>query len=95
MTIVVNENHRSNCLIQELILRARADGAGGGDSDRGEPSFPLPMDQVFYKFNTHERRTLYDYVVEVGPHTQSVLASIPHTQSVLASIPSHNNLNCR
>ena len=30
-------------------------------------SLPLPMDHVFYKFNTTERRTLYDYAVEVSP----------------------------
>ena len=41
-------------------------GAKGDEGSREEPSFPLPMDQVFYKFNTSERRTLYDYAVEVS-----------------------------
>ena len=36
-------------------------------SDRNQETFlPLPMDHVFYKFTTNERRWLYDYTVQVG-----------------------------
>ena len=30
-----------------------------------EPALPLPMDHVFYKWTTTERRVMYDYVVQV------------------------------
>lgn len=33
-----------------------------------ELSLPLPMDHVFYKWTTAERRAMYDYVVQVHIH---------------------------
>lgn len=44
---------------QELMIKT--------GSKEEEISLPLPMDHVFYKFNTTERRTLYDYAVDVSP----------------------------
>ena len=43
-------------------------GAGeeNGSGKDEETFLPLPMDHVFYKFTTNERRALYDYAVEVS-----------------------------
>lgn len=53
---------------QEMLLMAGADGAAGTRAGE-EPSWPLPMDQVFYKYSPSERRMLYDYAVEVSSAT--------------------------
>lgn len=45
---------------QEVLLMTGVEGEAGEG-----PSLPLPMDQVFYKFSTNERRMMYDYAVEV------------------------------
>lgn len=46
-------------ILQELLVKT--------GSEEEETSLPLPMDHVFYKFSTSERRTLYDYAIEVSP----------------------------
>ena len=61
-------------ILQELLLKSESvekeeEEAGG----RADSSLPLPMDHVFYKFNTSERRALYDYTVEVIRSTQKFL----------------------
>jgi hypothetical protein len=46
-------------VFQELMVET----VGSGEA---ETALPLPMDHVFYKFSTSERRTQYDYAVEVS-----------------------------
>ena len=57
--LVLVKEMTTETILQELLVKT--------GSEEEETSLPLPMDHVFYKFSTSERRTLYDYAIEVSP----------------------------